>query len=209
MSTIIKAAVALGILWAAVLGIMWVAGYFEITPEKIAAYTEAHPISDIEDPADREAHIRKLADMVNHLEFDERREARERQDPASREMWQNLTPAERALMVELTMGTFFDNMMKAFNKMEPEERKRVAEDTIAQLKKGDQMRPGEAEQLEERGVEMFEKVMSEGLRSYYQEASAETKIDFAPVLEEMQTVMQDPRRRWKRERELNYKKGSP
>lgn len=209
MSTIVKAAVALGILWAAVLGIMWVAGYFEVTPEKIAAYTEAHPISDIEDPADREAHIRKLADMVNHLEFDERREARERQDPASREMWQNLTPAERALMVELTMGTFFDNMMKAFNKMEPEERKRVAEDTIAQLKKGDQMRPGEAEQLEERGVEMFEKVMSEGLRSYYQEASAETKIDFAPVLEEMQTVMQDPRRRWKRERELNYKKGSP
>ncbi|MEM7014892.1 MAG: hypothetical protein AAF585_25815 [Verrucomicrobiota bacterium] len=202
MSTIIKAVVALAVLWGIVFGVMWMAGVYEVTPEKVRDYVEANPIQEMEDADDREAHIRKLAEMFNQLEPDERPEARRGGGEDEDLLWKHLTPAERALMVELTMNKFFTNMMKRFNEMDPEERKRIAERTIRQLQDGDQMQPPEQARLEEGGVELFEKVMSEGVRAYYQDASAETKIDFAPVLEELQSVMQNPRR-WKGNR-VNY-----
>lgn len=191
---------------------MWLAGHYEVTPEKIEAYVQDNPIAEIEDPDDRENHIRKVANMINQLDYNARNNVRRPQREGDDPFWRHLTPGERVLMIELTMGTFFDNMMKAFNEMDPKERKLVAEQTIKRLRENQRMRPGDEERFERGGgVELFEKVMQEGLRSYYQEASAETKIDFAPVLEELQTVLQDPRSRWKRNRQMNYgrEKGDP
>ncbi len=175
---------------------MGIAAWKRVTPDKVRAYVERHPIAEIEDIAEREHHIRKVAAMINQLDFEERREARENRDESREDpFWRHLTADERALMVELTVSRFFDNLIAGFNQMEPEERKKIAEETIRRLREGERLGPRDDEALGERGAEVVEKVMSEGIRAYYQEASAETKIDFAPVLEELQSVMQNPRRR--------------
>jgi hypothetical protein len=109
-----------------------------------------------------------------------------------------MTPQERALFSELTIGPTFKHLMKALNEMTPEERHKISEDAVAQLRRGGGWSQGEMAQWGERGEEIFNKVAAEGLRSYYEEGSAETKLDFAPVLEEMQELLQNPRARWKR-----------
>jgi len=43
--------------------------------------------------------------------------------------------------------------------------------------------------LEERDPEIVEKIAEAGFKAYYTEASAETKIDLAPLMEEMQGAM--------------------
>ncbi|MFT5465257.1 MAG: hypothetical protein ACI8UO_000345 [Verrucomicrobiales bacterium] len=205
MRLLFKASIALAALWGAVIGIMWLAGSYEVTPEKIEAYVEENPIAKMDDSDEREGHIRKVAKMVNQLDYEARGNMRRPPEPGRDPFWRHLTPEERVLMIELTMGNYFDNMMRAFNEMDPDERALVAQQTIKRLRENERMRPDEAEQLEGKdGAEMFEKVMSEGLRAYYQGASADTKIDFAPVLEELQTVLQDPRSRWKRQQQMNY-----
>ncbi len=195
MTLPIKAAIAIALLWAAVGITFWAAGRAKATPEKIAAYLEKHPLSEVQDEAEREKLIRKVANQVNQLDYEQRQAARDRENPYARDFFENLSPDERALFVELTIGPTFDHMMRAFNAMEPEARRQIAQRTIRQLKEGGRMPEREAEQLEEGGVELFERVTKEGLRAFYQEASADTKIDFAPVLEEMQRVLRSPRMR--------------
>ena len=49
--------------------------------------------------------------------------------------------------------------------------------------------------LEREEPEVYNRIVNEGLEAYYREASAETKRDLAPLMEEMQRQMQDPRKR--------------
>ena len=48
--------------------------------------------------------------------------------------------------------------------------------------------------LEEADPGVAEKITEAGLKAYYEDASAETKIDLAPLLEEMQRSMAGMRR---------------
>ncbi len=199
MSILVKALLALALLWGAVAAVMWVAGSKEVTPERLAAYMATNPLADLEAPDAREKLIRNVAAKVNALDYERRWEARQSGDQTMQPFFRSMQPGEFALFVELTAGPHFTKVMQAFNEMDAEERQRIAQETVRQLKEGERMGPRQTERLEAEGVEIFEKVASEGLRAYYQEASAETKIDLAPVLEQMQEVMQNPRRKWKRQ----------
>lgn len=200
MSTLVKAGIALALLWAVVAAIMWGAGSQKVTPDKITDYVAANPLSDLSSEADREKLVRKVATKVNALSFEQRREMRDAGEQPLRPFFESMNPSEFGLFVEITAGPHFDSVMRAFNEMEPEERQRIAQETVRQLQENDRMRPDEREQLEDEGVEIFEKISSEGLRAYYQEASADTKLDLAPVLEELQRVMQRPGGpKWKRQ----------
>jgi len=202
MNLLLKAVVALALLWAAVATIMWAANRATPTPETIAAYLTEHPLQD-QSSEDRERIIRKAAAQINQLDFEDRRRARENRedreesDPAA-EFFRSMTPAEQALFTKLTIGPTFDHLMQALNEMEPEERKQIAADAVERLREDGNWTERESAEWGERGGEIFEKVTSEGLRAYYEEANADTKLDLAPVLEEMQHRLQNPRRKWKR-----------
>ena len=99
--------------------------------------------------------------------------------------FRDLTPDEQVRFLDRTLPTGFKQMMEAFNKMTPEKRKRFVEKTIAEMRteSGDGQPPG----IDDKNVE---KIIDQGLKSFYSEASAEVKLDFAPLIEEMQNNLQ-------------------
>jgi len=204
MSIPVKAVLALALLWGVVSAVMWMAGSQKVTPDKVVAFAEANPLE--EGASNREQVIRKLATKVNALGFEERRSMWESEGEPLRPFFESLKPDEFALWVELTAGPHFDAVMRAFNEMDPEERQRIAKETVERLKEDGQMRPDDsgAELDEAEMEEIFDKVASEGLRAYYQEADADTKIDLAPVMEELHRVMQNPKGRWKKRETSPY-----
>lgn len=196
----LKVILALFLIWGATGAVVWLAGRGRVTPESIAAYLESHPLDPAADAAGREQVIRRVADQINRLDAEQRQTARNRRDgsgQAMRNFFAGMRPEERALFVELTIGPTFSHLMASFNQMSREERRGIASNAIERLRKEGAVPPEEARLWEEQGPEVLEKVVSQGLRSYYQEASADTKLDFAPVLEAMQRVLQSPRGQWK------------
>jgi biopolymer transport protein ExbB/TolQ len=200
----VKAVGALIMVWVAVWGVLKVAGVFEVTPEKVAAFVEAQPISEIVDEAERRAWLDEMAGMVNQLDFEHRRAFRERNESAwedkgegSRGFWGDLSREERMYFVDLTMGTAFKQMMKGFNEMGTEERRAFVERARADMEK--QGRDPEMARLEREDDEMYEKIVREGMESYYRDANADTKRDLAPLMEEMQRLMKNPGHRERRQ----------
>lgn len=192
---IIKAAIALLIVWAAVWGVSKFVGGMKPTPEKTIAFLEKNDLAEIEDPEQRKQVLAELADMLNGMDGTQVQDFQEQVfgDPEAEnaggrrnQFFENLSPDEQWYFMERRIGRAFDQMMVAFNDMDRDERKKVVDQTLRRMR-NDQSEDRQAlERLEGRDREMFEKISNEGFRAYYEEASAETKMDLAPVLEEMQ-----------------------
>ncbi|MBL9153001.1 MAG: hypothetical protein JNK37_10965 [Verrucomicrobiales bacterium] len=183
---LVKAGLVLVILWVIVGVGLRVFRSMTPTPEKLAAYVEENPLSGIEDPDRRREVIGTVADMLNQLDpADVRRLIEENEEDPRRAFFEELSQEEQRFFMEKRVGRAFDQMMQAFNDMDREERQRVVDRTLRQMRQDGDRRDG-LSRLEESDPEMAEKIVNEGLRAYYQEANAETKLDFAPVLEEMQ-----------------------
>ncbi|MCB1230308.1 MAG: hypothetical protein KDN19_08585 [Verrucomicrobiae bacterium] len=191
-SLLIKAVLALVILWGLVWGGIRFFGSMTPTPESIAEYVDEHPLSEIDDPDERREVIGKVADMLNQLPTEEigrlaqeGEESGERRIDPRRNFFRGMNEDEQRFFMEKRVGKAFDQMMQAFNGMEREERKRIVERTLKQMRDDGNRRPG-IERLEKSDPEVAERIINEGLRAYYQEADSETKLDLAPVLEQMQ-----------------------
>ena len=181
-----KAGLALAIVWAFVWGTFQITGRLKPTPEKVAAFAEDNPLSEIENPEERRRVIGKIASMLNQMEpSDIRRLAEEGGEDPRREFFEEMTPEEQRFFMEKRIGKAFEQMMTAFNEMEREERKKVVERTLKQMR-SDNARSDGLQRLEETDPEIADRIVNEGLKAYYQSANAETKLDLAPVLEEMQ-----------------------
>lgn len=181
-----KAGIGLAILWGLVWGAFQVTGSLKPTPEKVVAFVEENPLSEIEDTEKRRQVIGRIAGMLNQMEPGElRRLAEERGEDPRRTFFEEMTPEEQRFFMEKRIGKAFEQMMSAFNEMDREERKRVVERTLKQMRSDNERADG-LERLEETDPELADRIVGEGLKAYYQNASAETKLDLAPVLEEMQ-----------------------
>jgi hypothetical protein len=78
--------------------------------------------------------------------------------------------------------------MVAFNKMEPEKRKEFVDRALAEVKK----RQGEAPPAGW-NEKLVQKIVNQGLNTFYAEASANAKLDLAPLIEQMQRNLQSLR----------------
>ena len=192
-SIVIKAAAVLVLLWVGVWGVSKYVGSLRPTPEKALSFVEENDLSQIEDPEERKQVLGDLAEMLNAMEATEVQEFQEKMfadaenpEEGRRQMFENLRPEEQWFFMEKRIGRAFDQMMQAFNAMDREERKKVVEQTLRQMRRGDNGNGPSLDRLEDQDKEFVDKVTSEGFRAYYEEASAETKLDLAPVLEEMQ-----------------------
>lgn len=181
-----KGLAAIALVWALAWGLMRWAGAARATPEKVVAFVEANPLSAIEDPDERLRVIGQLADMLNALDPADLRELEERAvaDPR-REAFEGMTPEEQLFFLERRVGRAFQQMMQSFNDMDREERKRIVDRSLKQMRE-DRGRPA---RLEETDPEIAERITEAGLKAYYEDANAETKLDLAPLLEEMQRSM--------------------
>jgi hypothetical protein len=189
------------ILAAAILGIWAVAsvGYViarnsRMTAEKLKAYADAVDLSKLSAAA-RAKSIRELADKLNALPADERRRARI--DRTTNRWFEQMTEEEKGQFIEATMPTGFKQMLTAFEQLPEDKRQKSVSDAVrrlkeaqAQLGQGTNNPGGTNAPL---SAELQAKVRTIGLKTFYSQSSAQTKAELAPVLEELQKVMESGR----------------
>ncbi len=175
------------VIWAVAGGAIYFARGAKPTPERVMRYLEENPFQGAAS-AERGKLIEKVATQLNQLAYEERREVR-----MSRKLdgfFMTLTPEEQTRFLDLTLPTGFKQMMEALNNMTPEKRKKFVKKALEDMKKRD------GEELPEGQPEMDangQKIIDQGFRSFYSEASAETKMDVAPLIEQLQKNIQGAR----------------
>jgi hypothetical protein len=138
--------------------------------------------------------LRKLADMVNRLSAEERRQMRFGR-PAG-DWFNQMTEEEKVQFVEATMPTGFKQMITAFEELPEDKRKRTVDGALRRLRE-QQARggAGEGQGTNDPPIspELEAKVRTIGLKTFYSESSAQTKAELAPLLEELQRAMESGR----------------
>lgn len=180
-----KALLILAGVWLIAGGAIWWARSSKATPETIVQYVETHPLAGLSE-SERAKRLERVADQLNRLEYEQRREVR--MSRKLDEFFRALTPAEQARFLEQTLPAGFTQMMDALNKMEPQKRQKFVERALREMQQqeGGALPEGMAENLDANA----RKIMNQGLKSFYSEASADTKMDLAPLIEQMQKNLQ-------------------
>jgi hypothetical protein len=175
------------------------AGYFlaknsKVTAEKVNAYVQSVDLSKL--PAsDRAKAIKELADRINAMSFEERRKARLEQ--AAAKWFDQMTEAEKGAFIEATMPTGFTQMLNAFEQMPEDQRRKTINDALKGLREAEAKIQAAGGEINQGGPnapmvspELQEKIRTVGLATFYAQSSAQTKAELAPVLEELQRVME-------------------
>lgn len=192
---------AIGVALLAIVGIwlLAMAGYFiaknaKMTAAKVRSYVEAVDLSKLS-AAERAEALRKLADMLNRLSLEERREMR--MGRTAGDWFTQMTEEEKAAFIEATMPTGFKQMIAAFEEMPEDRRKRTVDQAMKRLREQQQQQGAFSESngtnAPPLSPELEAKVRTIGLKSFYGESSAQTKAELAPLLEEMQRNMESGR----------------
>jgi len=200
---LLLASLALGLAWAVAYGGFALARGFKVTPERIARFLQSTDFAKL-NPQQRIQALRRLAEMLNRLSPEDRRAAR--MEGEFRKFFQELSVAEKGEFLELTVPTGFNQMLLAFEQMPEDRRRRAIADSVRRLRAARE-RPAEGEErpLEE-GTnrppeltpELQEKVVTLGLKSFYEGGSPDVKAEMAPLVEELQQTLE--RGRFFRER---------
>jgi len=180
-----------------------VAGYqlaknSRISAEKVKAYVTSVDLSRLSGDARAKA-IRKLADMLNALSLDERRKAR-----LDRLTWgwlEQMSEDEKSVFIEATMPTGFKQMLEAFEQLPEDKRHKTIDDALRQLRDERNRIQNSTGESPPEGTnappplspELQAQIRTIGLKTFYGQSSAQTKAELAPVLEEMQRVMESGR----------------
>ncbi len=175
----LKAALVLLAIWLVAGGAIFWARSVKVTPETLAAYLAKHPIAE-QSGTSRGKVIEKVADQMNLLSYEDRREMRmgKRLDG----FFRTLTPEEQSAFLDRTLPTGFKQMMESLNKMPPAQRKRFVERSLRDMREHE----GEDPKVDQNARKMID----EGFKSFYSEASTEVKMDVAPLLEQLQKNLQ-------------------
>jgi len=182
----LKFVVVLLAIWAIAGGAIFWARQARPTPDSVMRYLDGHPPT--QSPTERKRLMEKIAAQLNQLDYDQRREVR-----MSKKLdgfFRGLSSEEQARFLDLTLPAGFKQMMDALNKMTPEKRKQFVDRALTDMKKheGEEV-PEEKRKLDANG----QKIIDQGFRSFYSDASPETKMDVAPLIEQLQKNLQSMR----------------
>lgn len=166
-----------------------------MTSEKLRAYTLSVDFTSLTGAARAEA-IRRLAAGLNALSPEERRRAR--LDRIASAWFENMSEEEKSGFIEATMPTGFKQMITSFEQLPEARRRKALDDAMRRLReaKERQGEDGEAAGTVETNrpaalsKELQEQVTKIGLKTFYSESTAQTKAELAPVLEELQRMME-------------------
>ena len=194
---VVWSATALVGIWAVAWVGYLIAKHAKPTAEKIMAYTEATDLSKLSGEARAKA-IRELADKLNALPLEERQKAR--LSRVSEQWFSEMTEDEKGEFIEATMPTGFKQMINAFEQMPAENRRRSINEALRRLREtndrlqaGQIVLGGDTNRPPQVSEELQAKVRTLGLKAFYSQSSAQTKAELAPVLEELQRVMEGGR----------------
>jgi len=172
-------------LWLAVWGVSAWASDRKATAARVAEMIEesnfddwSSEMSDAGDADGRRGRLEQIAEVFNRLDLRERERLQDSR--AGLKLFQRLNPSERIYFLELTLTKSMERMMEAFDKMDPKERQRLVEKSLRDM----EGQGGEdLVRLKEEDPEVIDRIVKEGLAAYYQNASAETKMDLAPLMD--------------------------
>ena len=197
---VLYAVAALLLVWLIAFVGYSIAAHYKVTPEKVAAYLRTTNLSKLS-PGDREKALRELARKMNTLSAEDRRKAR--LDGQFAPWFQEMTEEEKGRFIDETMPSGFKQMLASFEQLPVEKRKKAIDDALRNMRKtrdqaDTQDGPGgesgsQTNRMGELSPDLQKKVVQIGLKSFYSESSAQTKAELAPVLEEMQRLMENGR----------------
>lgn len=198
--TLVVFVIAAVLIWVAAIAVYIYSNNRRPTAEKVLSFVDDTDLSKLS-AKERADAIRKLAEMLNGLSAEERRRAR--LDRAGLRWFGVMTEEEKASFIDQTMPTGFKQMLSAFEQMPEEKRRKAIDDSLRRLREarqqmaqastmGGNMRPMDtnsppiSEDLQAR-------IRAIGLNTFYSQSSAQTKAELAPVLEELQQIMESGR----------------
>lgn len=184
---------ALIVVWVAVSGVRSFASSRKITAELIDREIRELKFEDwSENPGtgaaakEREEEVRRIADMVNRLDFAEREKNREKR--SGEDFFRKLSAKEKNLFIDLTIVESMSRFMEALDQMPEAQRKSFVEKGLKEIQEG--RTEEEMARAREMDETLLTKISEEGMRAYFDKASADTKLDLAPLMEKMNEVMQ-------------------
>jgi hypothetical protein len=187
---LLQTALLLALIWGGVTALRAFAGSKQVTAAKVNREIEAAAFEDwsereATDPA-REKKLREIAGLVNRLDFAERQ--RTRDDRTTEGFFRRMSPSEKKLFIDLTVRESMGKFMEAIDALPPEKRKEFVKQGLSEIESG--KTEEEMAKARELGDDLLETIAGEGMRAYFEKASADTKLDLAPLMESMNEVMQ-------------------
>ncbi len=178
-----KCALTLAGVWLVAGAVIYWSHWATPTADSVAAYLRKSSLASQTGSA-RSRTIESVETQLNELSLEDRQ--RLQRSGATRQFFTSLTPAERLAFLDATLPAGFKQWMDAFNKMDPARRKQIVERTLTEMKAhADDARP-QGEQ-----AEIAQHFVNQGMQSFYKDADADTKLDLAPLIEQMQKNSQN------------------
>jgi hypothetical protein len=141
---------------------------------------------DTAEAARRDKELRKIAALVNRLDFQERE--KNRANRSGEKFFRKLTPDEKGLFIDLTIKESMGRFMESLDAMKPEQRKKFVEQGLKEITSG--QTGEEMARTDEMDPELLDKISEEGMKAFFEKSSADTKLDLAPLMEAMNETMQ-------------------
>jgi hypothetical protein len=144
-------------------------------------------------PADRAKALRELERRLNALSYEERRAAR--LDREWSKWFEVMSETEKGEFIEATLPTGFRQMLNGFEQLPELRRKKTIDDALKRLKEAREELAANSEDIMSTNApvlseELRQKVTTIGLKAFYSQSSAQTKAEAAPLLEELQRMME-------------------
>jgi hypothetical protein len=192
---VIISLIALVAVWLLAWGGYAFAKHSQMTVDKIRAYVASVDLSKLTGDARANA-IRDLADKINRLSPEERRNAR--LDGIWASWFANMTEEEKGAFLEATMPSGFKQMLASFEQQPDDKRHRAITNAVERLKEAREMSQADyAKKTKPQGTnqpvvseDLQKKIAVIGLKTVYSDSSAQTKAELAPLLEEIQKNME-------------------
>lgn len=179
-------------LWLIVFGVKALLAPHQATPERInelvaeAALEDFSKFGDLpndETTQQRYQAMEQVASVVNRLDLSGQEAARGTLEG----FFDKLAASERRQFVELTAESF-NRFFEALDALTPEARRNFIERGLRELEDG--TTEGRMKMVMEKDPEIMERIAQNGMQAYFDNASAETKMELAPFLKATNEVMQ-------------------
>jgi hypothetical protein len=184
---VVWGAVAIAVIWLLAITGYTIARSTIVTADKVRAYVASVNLTGLS-AAGRANALQRLSAMLRALSLEERQEVR--LDRTAYRWFDNMTEEEKGAFIEATMPAGFKQMLSAFEQLPADRQRRVIDQTLRQLRAtGAGMPPG-TNGFPQLDADFLIRMQTDGLTDAYSRSSAETQVELAPVVEELQRVMQ-------------------
>lgn len=185
---------ALALLWALALGGYWYARNSRMTAEKVRQYLASVDLRSLNGEARTRA-IHELVRRLNALSWEERQKVR--LGPEWARWLEAMTDEEQAAFIEATLPAGFKQVLTAFEELPETQRRRAIDEAVKRLREvQEELARGELppewgpEGPPMLSEEVRQRAIKTGLKTFYAESSGRMKAELAPLLEEMQRMME-------------------